>query len=90
MMLLYPEMKGKMKKLQKEKSRIMWNDELDPAFKTFEQCLVLTGKKRLQYYERGLGLILVTGASDKYHSVKIFQANPEGRSDDLLKRWFTQ
>eukprot|EP00924_Labyrinthula_sp_SR-Ha-C_P015415 augustus_masked-scaffold_71-processed-gene-0.59-mRNA-1 protein AED:1.00 eAED:1.00 QI:0/0/0/0/1/1/5/0/443 len=85
-MIFYPEKKGNTKKLQKEKSRIMWNDEFKPALNTSEQCLVQTARKRLQDYDRGMDLILVTGDSNKYHSANIFQASPEERGDNLVKK----
>eukprot|EP00924_Labyrinthula_sp_SR-Ha-C_P013237 augustus_masked-scaffold_45-processed-gene-0.3-mRNA-1 protein AED:1.00 eAED:1.00 QI:0/0/0/0/1/1/12/0/1692 len=61
-MLFYPEMKGKKKKLLKEKKRILWNEELETAFKRFKQRLADAAKARLQHYDRNMDLILVTGA----------------------------
>eukprot|EP00924_Labyrinthula_sp_SR-Ha-C_P007284 snap_masked-scaffold_8-processed-gene-14.74-mRNA-1 protein AED:0.38 eAED:0.38 QI:0/-1/0/1/-1/1/1/0/461 len=73
-MLFYPEMKGKKKKLLREKKRILWNEELEAAFKRFKQRLADAAKARLQHYDRSMDLILVTDASDKYHSAILFQA----------------
>eukprot|EP00924_Labyrinthula_sp_SR-Ha-C_P001907 augustus_masked-scaffold_30-processed-gene-2.71-mRNA-1 protein AED:1.00 eAED:1.00 QI:0/0/0/0/1/1/3/0/1192 len=85
-MLFYPEMKGKKKKLLKEKKRILWNEELEAAFKRFKQRLADAAKARLQHYDRNMDLILVTDASDKYHSAILFQARQEERGKDLLKK----
>eukprot|EP00924_Labyrinthula_sp_SR-Ha-C_P003435 snap_masked-scaffold_15-processed-gene-9.34-mRNA-1 protein AED:0.35 eAED:0.36 QI:0/-1/0/1/-1/1/1/0/767 len=85
-MLFYPEMKGKKKKLLKEKKRILWNKELEAAFKRFKQRLADAAKARLQHYDRSMDLILVTDASDKYHSAILFQARQEERGKDLLKK----
>eukprot|EP00924_Labyrinthula_sp_SR-Ha-C_P014206 maker-scaffold_59-snap-gene-0.109-mRNA-1 protein AED:0.56 eAED:0.57 QI:0/0/0/1/1/1/2/0/828 len=85
-MLFYPEMKGKKKKLLKEKKRILWNDELEKAFERFKQRLADAAKARLQHYNRNMDLILVTDASDKYHSAILFQARQEERGKDLLKK----
>eukprot|EP00924_Labyrinthula_sp_SR-Ha-C_P006151 maker-scaffold_54-snap-gene-1.26-mRNA-1 protein AED:0.30 eAED:0.34 QI:0/0/0/0.5/0/0/2/0/749 len=85
-MLFYPEMKGKKKKLLKEKKRILWNEELEAAFARFKQRLADAAKARLQHYDRSMDLILVTDASDKYHSAILFQARQEERGKDLLKK----
>eukprot|EP00924_Labyrinthula_sp_SR-Ha-C_P000607 augustus_masked-scaffold_27-processed-gene-4.59-mRNA-1 protein AED:1.00 eAED:1.00 QI:0/0/0/0/1/1/3/0/1847 len=85
-MFFYPEMKGKKKKLLKEKKRILWNDDLEAAFKRFKQRLADAAKARLQHYDRNMDLILVTDASDKYHSAILFQARQEERGKDLLKK----
>eukprot|EP00924_Labyrinthula_sp_SR-Ha-C_P006385 augustus_masked-scaffold_57-processed-gene-0.54-mRNA-1 protein AED:1.00 eAED:1.00 QI:0/0/0/0/1/1/5/0/2940 len=85
-MLFYPEMKGKKKKLLKEKKRILWNEELEAAFKRFKQRLAKAAKARLQHYDRNMDLILVTDASDKCHSAILFQARQEERGKDLLKK----
>eukprot|EP00924_Labyrinthula_sp_SR-Ha-C_P007842 maker-scaffold_28-snap-gene-4.90-mRNA-1 protein AED:0.29 eAED:0.34 QI:0/0/0/1/0/0/2/0/1181 len=85
-MLFYPEMKGKKKKLLKEKKRVLWNEELEAAFKRFKQRLADAAKARLQHYDRNMDLILVTDSSDKYHSAILFQARQEERGKDLLKK----
>eukprot|EP00924_Labyrinthula_sp_SR-Ha-C_P005398 snap_masked-scaffold_1-processed-gene-30.33-mRNA-1 protein AED:1.00 eAED:1.00 QI:0/-1/0/0/-1/1/1/0/836 len=85
-MLFYPEMKGKKKKLLKEKKRILWNDELETAFMRFKQRLAEAAKARLQHYDWNMDLILVTDASDKYHSAILFQARKEERGKELLKK----
>eukprot|EP00924_Labyrinthula_sp_SR-Ha-C_P013650 snap_masked-scaffold_5-processed-gene-9.31-mRNA-1 protein AED:0.24 eAED:0.26 QI:0/0/0/1/1/1/2/0/662 len=85
-MLFYPEMKGKKKKLLKEKKRVLWNEDLEAAFGRFKQRLADAAKARLQHYDRNMDLSLVTDASDKYHSAILFQARQEERGKDLLKK----
>eukprot|EP00924_Labyrinthula_sp_SR-Ha-C_P007781 maker-scaffold_28-snap-gene-3.6-mRNA-1 protein AED:0.28 eAED:0.33 QI:0/0/0/1/1/1/2/0/295 len=85
-MLFYPEMKGKKKKLLREKKPVLWNEYLEAAFKRFKQRLADAAKARLQHYDRNMDLILVTDASDKYHSAILFQARQEEGGKDLLKK----